>query len=261
MSSKRLAGLGKLGLWLFAVQIAIGAESGELLFRTHCAPCHGANGEGGRGPNLRVRRLAHAPDDEALSALITTGIAGTQMPATRMTAEENAALVAYVRGLGQSPAIAVAGNVANGKRLFQGKGSCERCHTVGAGLGRLGPDLTDIGARRGAAYLRTAIVDPEAEVPENFASYRKLIYMPDNFLWVRAVTNDGREIAGARVDEDTFTIQIRDARDHLYSFRKEELRELHKDWGKSPMPSYRNVFSESELQDLVAYLASLQGTP
>jgi putative heme-binding domain-containing protein len=246
--------------WLFlAVQMGFAAESGAAIFRTYCAPCHGANGEGGRGANLRARQLAHAPDDAALSAVITNGIPGTQMPATRMTAEENEALVAYVRGLGRSEAAAVPGNGENGRRLFAGKGNCGRCHTVGTGSGRLGPDLTDIGARRGPAYLRTAILDPEAEVPENFASYRKLIFTPDNFLWLRVVTNDGKQIAGARVDEDTFTIQIRDTNDRLYSFRKDELRELHKDWGKSPMPSYKSVFSESELQDLIAYLASLQG--
>ncbi len=181
------------------------------------------------------------------------------MPATRMTMDENAALVAYVRSLGRAQTAVVPGNIENGHRLFEGKGNCGRCHTVGGGLGRLGPDLTDIGARRGPAYLRAALIEPEAEVPENFASYRKLIYTPDNFLWVRAVTNDGKQITGVRVDEDTFTIQIRDVRDHIYSFRKDELKELHKDWGKSPMPSYKNVFSESELQDLVAYLASLQG--
>jgi cytochrome c1 len=102
-------------------------------------------------------------------------------------------------------------------------------------------------------------LEPEAEVPENFASYRKVIYMPDNYLRIHAVTKDGRQIDGVRVDEDTFTIQIRDAQDRLYSFRKEELKELRKDWGKSPMPGYRGVFSESEVQDVVAYLASLQG--
>ena len=249
----------KAVLGIAIAQVASAAGSGEALFQTYCAPCHGAKGEGGRGANLAVRRLSRAPDDAALAALIATGIPGTQMPATRMTAEENAALVAYVRSLGRSQAAQVAGDVANGKRLFEGKGNCARCHTVGAGYGRLGPDLTDIGARRGAAYLRAALVEPEAEVPENFASYRKLIYTPDNFLWVRMVTSDGKTITGVRVDEDTFTIQIRDVADHLYSFRKDELRELHKDWGKSPMPSYRNVFLEAELQDLVAYLASLQG--
>ena len=85
--------------------------------------------------------------------------------------------------------------------------------------------------------------------------------MPDNYLRVRAVTRDGSEVTGLRVDEDTFTIQIRDDRDHLYSFRKAELRELQKDWGKSPMPSYQGAFSDSELQDLIAYLTSLQSAP
>lgn len=83
--------------------------------------------------------------------------------------------------------------------------------------------------------------------------------MPDNFLQVRVVTPDGTHITGVRVDEDTFTIQLRDASDRLYSFRKEELRELHEDWGKSPMPGYRGVFTESELRDVVAYLLSLEG--
>ena len=123
----------------------------------------------------------------------------------------------------------------------------------------MGPDLTEIGAKRGSAYLRTSLLEPEAEVPENFASYRKLIYMPDNYLRIHVVTQDGKQIEGVRVDEDTFTIQIRDAQDRLYSFRKQELKELRKDWGKSPMPSYRGVFSDSEVQDVVAYLASLQG--
>jgi len=235
------------------------AGTGETIFRTHCAPCHGAQGEGGRGARLAARRLPHAPDDAALAAVIATGIPGTEMPATRMTADESALLVAYVRSLGRSQAARVAGDAANGKRLFEGKGNCVRCHTVGAGRGHLGPDLTDIGLKRGPAYLRTALVEPEAEVPENFASYRKLIYTPDNFLLVRVVTKDGKAITGVRVDEDTFTIQLRDSMDRVYSFRKDELRELHKDWGKSPMPSYKDVFSESELQDLVAYLASLQG--
>jgi cytochrome c oxidase cbb3-type subunit 3 len=249
----------KLSLCLFLSEWAAWAATGEALVQTHGAPCHGAKGDGGRGANLAVRRLPRAPDDAALSAIITTGIPGTQMPATRMTAEELAQLVTHVRSLGRSQAATVSGDRANGESLFWSKGNCSQCHTVGARGGRMGPDLTEIGAKRGSAYLRTSLLEPEAEVPENFASYRKLIYMPDNYLRIHVVTQDGKQIEGVRVDEDTFTIQIRDAQDRLYSFRKQELKELRKDWGKSPMPSYRGVFSDSEVQDVVAYLASLQG--
>ncbi|HEV2444514.1 MAG TPA: c-type cytochrome, partial [Candidatus Sulfopaludibacter sp.] len=149
------------------------------------------------------------------------------------------------------------GDRANGERLFWSRGGCGGCHTVGARGGHVGPDLTGIGTRRGPEYLRAVVVNPEAEIPDTFTVYRRVIYMPDNFLQVRVVTLDGTAITGARVNEDGFTIQIRDYADRLYSFRKDELRELHKDWGKSPMPAYRGRLSEAEIRDLVSYLASL----
>jgi hypothetical protein len=40
---------------------------------------------------------------------------------------------------------------------------------------------------------------------------------------------------------------------------KSELKELHKDWGKSLMPAYGKVFTEGELDDLVAFMSSLRG--
>jgi putative heme-binding domain-containing protein len=178
-----------------------------------------------------------------------------------MTTDENRQLVAYVRSLGRLRAAQIPGDRANGERLFWSKGNCGQCHTVGARGGRLGPDLTEMGTRRGAEHLRKSLLDPEAEIPDAFAVYRRVIFMPDNFLQVRVVTADGRQLTGVRVNEDTFTIQIRDSSDRLYSFRKEELHELHEDWGKSPMPNYRGVLSDSELQDVVAYLVSLKGRP
>jgi cytochrome c oxidase cbb3-type subunit 3 len=239
----------------------LAAGAGETLFQTHCAPCHGPKGDGGKGSNLAVRRLPRAPDDAALASIVATGIPGTEMPGFRMTAAESAQLVVFVRGLGIAQPAQVAGDRANGEKLFWSKGNCGQCHTIGPRGGRLGPDLTQIGEKRSPSNLRTSILDPEAEVPENFASYRKVIYAPDNFLRIRAVTQDGKQISGVRVNEDTFTIQIRDAADKIYSFRKSELRDLQKDWGKSPMPSFRGVFSETELQDVIAYVSSLQGAP
>jgi putative heme-binding domain-containing protein len=229
------------------------------LFRAHCAPCHGPKGDGGRGANLAVRKLVHAPDDDALSAVIRDGIPGTQMPGTRMTADENRALVAFVRALGQKAAAHVEGNPASGESLFWNKGRCGQCHTIGPRGGRLGPDLTAIGARRSPAYLHQSILDPEAEVPETFSVYRRFITMPDAFLVVRITTADGKSITGIRMNEDTFTIQLRDYSDRIYSFDKSTLRELHKDWGKSPMPSYRTTFTDAELQDVIAYLSAQDG--
>src|ERR1017187_7407548 len=104
----------KLALLILAQSAAPAADLGETLFQTNCAPCHGVKGDGGRGSNLAVRRLPRAPDDAALASIIATGIPGTQMPATRMTAAESTQLVAYVRSLGRSQATQVSGNRANG---------------------------------------------------------------------------------------------------------------------------------------------------
>jgi len=107
--------------------------------------------------------------------------------------------------------------------------------------------------------LRRALLDPEADIPESFGEYRWYIVIPNNFLQVRVTTQDGRAITGARVNEDAFSIQLRDVSGKVYSFWKEELKELHKDWDKSPMPSYRDKLTPTEIDDLISYLASLRG--
>jgi cytochrome c oxidase cbb3-type subunit 3 len=236
-------------------------DAGEKLFLAHCAVCHGQNGDGGKGTNLAQHRLPRAPDDEALARIITLGIPGTEMPLTRMTPQQLADVIAHVRSLGRLPGETLTGDAQRGAELYHDKANCEQCHAIHGRGGTLGPELTGIGARRSPGYLRESLTDPEAAIPDSFSAYKKITLIPDNFLQVRVVTADGRRFTGARVNEDTFSIQIRDAAGRSRSFFKEDLRELHKDWGKSPMPSYRDVFSRTELEDVVAYLVSLRGEP
>jgi putative heme-binding domain-containing protein len=234
-------------------------DTGERLFLAHCAPCHGNRGDGGIGASLATPRLLHAPDDEALRAVIVSGIPGTGMPPTRLTAEEQRALVAYVRSLGRIERQALPGDPARGESIFREEAKCLECHAVGAHGGRIGSDLSTVGARRNAGFLRQALLDPKSALTDKFIVYQRYISFPGNFLQVRVVTTNGRRITGVRLDEDAFSIQIRDYSGKLHSFMKSELKELHKDWGETPMPSYRGVLSDAQLDDLVAYLASLHG--
>jgi mono/diheme cytochrome c family protein len=77
---------------------------------------------------------------------------------------------------------------------------------------------------------------------------------------VRAVTRDGRTITGRRLNEDTYSVQLIDAQEELVSLVKEDLRE-YEPIKKSPMPSYEGNLTREQMGDLVAYLASLKGTP
>ncbi|MCI0401525.1 MAG: c-type cytochrome [Acidobacteria bacterium] len=239
--------------WVFP---ADDLAQGERLFQLHCAGCHGPKGEGAKGPNLAVSRLARANAEEELVRVITQGIDGTEMPASRIDKDQIRRVAAFVRQLGVLPPEPVPGNAQRGEQLYFSKGNCAPCHAMKGRGGASGPDLTEIGLRRGAAYLRAALTDPEADVPKAFLPFGQAS-IPENFLLVRVVTKDGQRLTGVRVNEDTFSIQLRDSSDRVHSFFKSELTELRKDWGKSPMPSYRGLFSDKELDDIVAFLASL----
>lgn len=232
-------------------------EKGRRLFQTHCAMCHGPQGEGAKGPTLAQPNLPRASDDDSLLRIIRDGINGTEMPPARLERPDALLVAAYVRSLGSLPPETVPGDPERGAQLFVNM-ACAQCHTLRGRGGAFGPDLTGIGLRRSPVYLRRALVDPGAEVPQSYNPFRSDISMPENFLYVRLVLRGGGEIDGVRVNEDTFSIQIRDATGRIHSFFKTDLAELHKDFGKSPMPSYSAALTKDQLDDLVAFLVSLR---
>jgi cytochrome c oxidase cbb3-type subunit III len=234
---------------------------GPRLFQRECAGCHGPAGEGGRGPTLALPRLIRARDQATLVKIIEDGISGTEMPSHRLPPPELAEVAKWVRKLGQRRPEPIPGDALRGRAVYVGKGGCPACHAIRGEGGVMGPDLTDIGLRRGVAHLRAALLEPEAALPKASSPYRGDVNISQNFLQVRAVLPDGRELTGVRVNEDTFTIQIRDVTNRLHSFYKDELRALHKDWGRSPMPSYKDALSGAEIDDLTAYMASLRDSP
>jgi len=218
---------------------------GEKLFQVHCALCHGPKGVGGRGPMLTRARLKRAPDDATLLKILDEGIRGTEMPgAGVMSDREMRQTAAYVRSLGKVVQKPVPGDVAHGAGIYRAKG-CTGCHSVHGEGGVAGPDLSAIGESRSAAYLRESLVNPGAAVPEGY-------------LLVTVTPNGGQSVTGVRVNEDSFSIQLRDSAGRSFSFWKKDLARVDKQSGKSPMPSYQGQLSDTELTDVVAYLASLK---
>jgi putative heme-binding domain-containing protein len=195
-------------------------------------------------------------------ALLRRGVPGTEMSAVASNVVSDQplrSLASFVLGLRTNLKDASPAGIIRGGELFRTKGKCLECHRVnGEGRGSA-PDLSDIGRVREPQWLRRAIVEPEAEIYDSFAGYRWTILIPDNYLLVDVVTKSGDRISGSRINEDPFSIQLRDQEGRIRSFLKEEVTEVRKNWGKSPMPSYRDVFSPPELDDLVAYLTSLRG--
>ena len=106
--------------------------------------------------------------DPDLFKTIRTGIPGTEMPAVRVSDDEVWKLVGFVKRLGsQGLAEKAPGDADAGKAIYA-KSGCAGCHRVGTEGSDLGPDLTDIGRRRGLAFLTESIVKPDAFVPNNY---------------------------------------------------------------------------------------------
>ena len=74
---------------------------------------------------------------------------------------------------------------------------------------------------------------------------------------LRVVTKSGETIDGRRLNEDTYSVQMLDARGRLRSLAKADIRTLTYA-STSPMPSYASRLTSDEIADLVGFLASLR---
>ena len=226
--------------------ISSDVENGSRLYRNNCFACHGPEGASIPGVDFRRGQFKRASSDEDLFRIIVGGIPGTAMPPTPLTDGQRLAVVAYVRSLHDSAVSAAgSGDASRGRLLFEGKGGCLACHRIHGKGSRTGPDLSEVGTIRTAAYLERSILNPDESV------------LPEHRV-VRAVTRQGALITGRRLNEDTHTVQIIDMNERLRSLSKSDLRE-YTVLKTSSMPSYQGELSSQELADLVTYLLSLKG--
>lgn len=217
--------------------------AGAKTFRAHCAVCHGPQGEGGRGPRLAAGVFYHGSSDRDLLNNISNGIPGTEMPAMFYEEDRLWQVVAYIRSLNPASDAPSAGDAHRGGEIFHGKG-CAQCHRVRGEGGRMGPDLTSIGQTRSAAYLRESILDPDADVRQRY--------------WVVSFMDaSGKSHNGFLMNEDTYSVQFLDFDEQLQSFEKAGLKD-YQVTKTSKMPRYKDVLSEQEVEDLVAWLSSLR---
>lgn len=73
------------------------AESGKILFKNHCAHCHGDGGRGIRAPALNNQEFLSASSNGYLTATISIGRHGSRMPSWGRDSEEYLSLTAGQR--------------------------------------------------------------------------------------------------------------------------------------------------------------------
>src|SRR6266511_83706 len=217
---------------------------GRAVYIGRCGHCHGQNGEGGRGAVLNTGLFRHGGSDRELFLTIRNGIPDTEMPGSANLLDlEIWRMVGYVQQLGrQGASDPSSGDAAAGAAVYA-RSACAQCHTIDGQGGYLGPDLTGIGARRAVRHLRQSIVDPNADVGLDYRS-------------ISVTDLKGATTTGIHLNEDEYSVHIRDVSGSSRSFMKRELKEIALP-RQSLMPAYPSL-TAADLENLVAYLASLR---
>ena len=141
------------------------------------------------------------------------------------------------------------GDVNKGRSLFFTRSnlSCVRCHKVGETGGEVGPNLSSLGSQKNREYLLEAIVAPNAAIAQGFET----VVIQDE---------DGNTVSGILKAEDEKIVTLMDAQGMLVKIEKETIEGRRK--GVSSMPiDLLKYLNKRELRDLVAYLATLDGSP
>lgn len=168
---------------------------------------------------------AHAATGRALMARVDAARAGEREAYERLTAS------------------LPAGNVARGHAVFlSNKAACTTCHALGYAGGRIGPDLSTIGAIRTPRDLLEAIVLPSAAFVR---SYEPVV----------VVTTDGRSFSGVIREENDAEVVLQTSATATERIPRDAIESLEAGTVSLMPKGYDTLLSPQELADLVAFLA------
>jgi putative heme-binding domain-containing protein len=138
------------------------------------------------------------------------------------------------------------GDAARGREIFSGqKAACTLCHSVQGQGGRVGPDLSKIGAIRTGRDLLESIVYPSASFARGFEPYV-------------IATHDGRVHSGIIARESSEAIELVSPDRSQVRLPRSTIEEITRN-RTSIMPQGLDArLDRQELADLVAFLRSLK---
>ncbi len=159
---------------------------------------------------------------------------------TRFQAEE-AARVQKLREL--EPLLEAGGNAREGRALFFGKATCYNCHAIGSEGGRLGPDLTSVGAIRSGHDILEAIAFPSATFVPDYETQRVTTKSSQTYNGIVSQIGSNREVMFLTLGINQ---QVRIPRDEIAA---------RSSVPTSLMPEgYTSLLTAKELTDLLAFL-------
>jgi putative heme-binding domain-containing protein len=137
------------------------------------------------------------------------------------------------------------GKPENGEKIYRRKElGCVLCHSIGGAGGKVGPDMTSLGASTPVVdYIVESVLLPNKRVKEGYNS-------------VQITTKDGEDVSGNLIREDNEQVILRDATAREVSVPKRTI--ASRKMGGSLMPAgLIDYITPQERLDLYAFLAQL----
>ena len=231
---------------LAAAPFSLVAQTGQQLFESTCASCHGLDGKGGEhAPNIvSDAKLQNLPDS-GLFHIIHDGIPASGMPAFGPVFKGNQinAIISYLRTLqGKQETTRISGGDKKaGRILFFSEARCAECHMINGEGGFIGADLTNYGSTHPIDELRQQIRN------HNKAGRQG---------WTKVVTRNGREYIGVMRNEDNFSLQLQMPDGDFLFLEKADLAVLeHAERGQSMALAHDGAkLTPRDLDNLISYL-------
>ena len=121
--------------------------------------------------------------------------------------------------------------------------ACITCHAIGGVGGKVGPDMTSLGASSPVDYVVQSLYDPNAKIKENYHS-------------IIVADEDGNTYTGIQVSSNDQELVLRDAAGKLIRIPADEI--VAQKNGKSLMPTgVVDRLSQQDQIDLISFLTRL----
>ncbi|MFN7933992.1 MAG: c-type cytochrome [Bryobacteraceae bacterium] len=219
---------------------------GKRFYRFYCINCHGLDGASGRGARLATKTHRVGNSDRELYQVIANGISGSEMPGHWLDEDTIWKILTFVRTLESSSKELCsfdADAAARGQKLVAAIG-CLGCHSLREqGSGRMGPDLSTMGASRSREHLKESLVKPNAQVAEKWRMV--------------SVSSPSGVKRGVLLNEDGYTVHLLEPSGRITSLYKQQADSAPRS-KESSMPAYDKL-PANQIEDMVSFLCSCRG--
>ena len=186
------------------------------------------------------------PPAEQIEEVVADLPAATRPQAEILRSQLREAIERRRARLAEYEPLLLGGDAGRGRAVFFGsKVACGTCHRIGADGGRVGPDLTKVGAIRAGRDILESVVLPSSTIAQGY----------DHYV---VQTKSGEIHAGVIAQPSADVLEVRDSAGNIVRVHKDHVARLMRQ-PISLMPDGLAVaMTRDEFRDLLAFLQSLR---